>query len=370
MATVDVSTWAELVSAISNVPSTEDTIIKITADIDLNDTNPEGVTNSFNAGWFGRTLVIDGSYTDSTTGESKRHVIKNLRTPITGTGSIFYFYYGSDASTAIGVKFKGIDFQNFILSSGHGFDYDDTHLRTFGLTLENCRFVGSRGNYYLIGRNHFTSSQYNCSNILNNCYVDMPWSGAGQTNLAYTSLIPKDDGNNTNSIANYCRFKETYGNWTYSDNYGMSPSIRVFSFSYFKCNGCRMEGSMTIPVWQNTTLTQHNSLSFLCAFFTLAFTRYNPYTPATQNVFDVSLICDDTGLTDFNKVVSCSGFSYLVKMDAKCKSDGSACTYTTNGADNIDGGANYPLPTLATPAQMKDPAYLSSQGFDIVVPSE
>ena len=121
---------------------------------------------------------------------------------------------------------------------------------------------------------------------------------------------------------------------------------------------------MTVPVWQNTTLTQYNSLSFLCAFFSLP---NNSYTPTAQNVFDVSLICDDTGLSEFNKVVGCSGFTYLVKMDAKCKSDGSACTYTTNGADSIDG-ASRPLPLLATPAQMKDAQWLSNNGFDIVVP--
>ena len=367
MAIIEVSTWAELITAISNAPTDQDTTIKITADIDMNEVAPQGTTNTFYIGWFAKTLVIDGGYIDSISGENKNHVIKNLRTPINSVGTIFYFTFNGSASTAIGVKFQNIDFQNFILSSGNGFDYDHTKLQTFTLTLEKCRFVGSRGNYYLIGKNQYTSTTYNCSNILNNCYFDLPWRGAGQSNLAYTSLIPKDDSSNTNSVANFCRFKETYGDWIYSDNYGMNPSIRIFSFSYFKCSGCRIEGSMTIPVWQNTTLQQYNGVSFLCAFTTLAFTKYNPFTPTVQNVFDVSITCDDTDLENFNKVVGCSSFSYLVKMDAKCKSDGSVCTYTTDGAVNIDSSTR-PLPLLATPQQMKNAAWLYDNGFDIVVP--
>ena len=76
----------------------------------------------------------------------------------------------------------------------------------------------------------------------------MPWKGAGQTDLSYTSLLPKDDENATSAVANYCRFKESYGGWTYEANgYDSSPALRVFSFSYFKCSGCRIEGTMTIP---------------------------------------------------------------------------------------------------------------------------
>lgn len=357
MAQINVSTWAELVTALSSVPTNQDTTILLTADIDMNDVAPEGTGIEIESGFWYYTLTINGGYTDPDTGEQKNHVIKNLRTPIGSTANLFYFKftnpYGS--SNAIYMKFLNIDFQNIDLATGNFVDWDSSKLQNFILTLENCRFVGKRNNYYLCGKNFLTCTS---------CYFDIAWRGNGQTNLAYTSLIPKDDSNATNAFANYCRFKETYGNWTYSSNYGMSPTIRVYSFSYFKCNGCRIEGSMTVPVWQNTTLTQYNSLSFLCAFFSIP---NNSYIPTAQNVFDVSLICDDTGMTEFNKVVGCSGFSYLVKMDAKCKSDGSVCTYTTNGADSIDG-ASRPLPLLATPAQMRDAQWLSNNGFDIVVP--
>lgn len=357
MAQINVSTWAELVTALSSVPTNQDTTILLTADIDMNDVAPEGTGIEIESGFWYYTLTINGGYTDPDTGEQKNHVIKNLRTPIGSTANLFYFKftdpYGS--SNVIYMKFLNIDFQNIDLATGNFVDWDSSKLQNFILTLENCRFVGKRNNYYLCGKNFLTCTS---------CYFDIAWRGNGQTNLAYTSLIPKDDSNATNAFANYCRFKETYGNWTYSSNYGMSPTIRVYSFSYFKCNGCRIEGSMTVPVWQNTTLTQYNSLSFLCAFFSIP---NNSYIPTAQNVFDVSLICDDTGMTEFNKVVGCSGFSYLVKMDAKCKSDGSLCTYTTNGADSIDG-ASRPLPLLATPAQMRDAQWLSNNGFDIVVP--
>lgn len=368
MAQINVSTWAELVAALSDVPSTAgvDTTILLTADIDMNDVAPEGTGVQIESKWWYQTLTINGGYTDPDTGEQKNHVIKNLRTPIGSTANLFYFKYTDTygSSNVIYTKFINLDFQNINLATGNFVDWDSSKLQNFVLTLENCRFVGSRGNWYLVGKNPYTTTHGSPSIICNECYFDLPWHGAGQTNLAYTSLIPKDDSVSTNVVANYCRFKETYGNWTYSSNYGMSPTIRVYSFSYFKCSGCRIEGSMTVPVWQNTTLAQYNSLSFLCAFFSLP---NNSYIPTAQNVFDVSLICDDTGMTEFNKVVGCSGFSYLVKMDAKCKSDGSACTYTTNGADSIDG-ASRPLPLLATPAQMKDAQWLSNNGFDIVVP--
>ena len=253
-------------------------------------------------------------------------------------------------------KFINLDFQNINLATGNFVDWDSSKLQNFVLTLENCRFVGKRNNYYLCGKNFLTCTS---------CYFDIAWQGLGQTNLAYTSLIPKDDSNATNAFANYCRFKETYGNWVYDiSGYGIYPTFRPFSFSYFKCSGCRIEGSMTVPVWQNTYITTSNGIVFLCAFFS----RPNmAFTPTAQNVFDVSIICDDTGLSTFNKIVSCSSISYLVKMNAKCKSDNSECTYITTGAEKIDGD-NYTLPLLATPAQMRDAQWLSDNGFDIVVP--
>ena len=360
MAQINVSTWAELVAALSDVPSTAgvDTTILLTADIDMNDVAPEGTGVQIESKWWYQTLTINGGYTDPDTGEQKNHVIKNLRTPMASTANLFYFKYTDTygSTNVIYTKFINLDFQNINLATGNFVDWDSSKLKNFVLTLENCRFVGKRNNYYLCGKNFLTCTS---------CYFDIAWQGLGQTNLAYTSLIPKDDSNATNAFANYCRFKETYGNWIYDDYYTSTPTIRIYSFSYFKCSGCRIEGSMTVPVWINSTLQEYNGYSPLCAFNSKP---NSGFTPTAQNVFDVSLICDDSEFqNNFNKVVGCSGFSYLVKMDAKCKSDGSACTYTTNGADSIDG-ASRPLPLLATPAQMKDAQWLSNNGFDIVVP--
>ena len=358
MAQINVSTWAELVTALSSVPTNQDTTILLTADIDMNDVAPEGTGIEIESSFWYYTLTINGGYTDPETGEQKNHVIKNLRTPIGSTANLFYFKftnpYGS--SNVIYSKFINLDFQNIDLATGNFVDWDSSKLQNFVLTLENCRFVGKRNNYYLCGKNFLTC---------NSCYFDIAWRGNGQTNLAYTSLIPKDDSNATNAFANYCRFKETYGNWIYDTYYTSTPTIRIYSFSYFKCSGCRIEGSMTVPVWINSTLQEYNGFSPLCAFNSKP---NSGFTPTAQNVFDVSLNCDDSEFqNNFNKVVGCSGFSYLVKMDAKCKSDGSACTYTTNGASAIDG-ASRPLPLLATPAQMRDAQWLSDNGFDIVVP--
>lgn len=358
--TVEVSTWAELITAISNAPTDQDTTIKITADIDMNEVAPQGTTNTFYIGWFAKTLVIDGGYIDSISGENKNHVIKNLRTPINSFGTIFYFTYNGSASTAIGVKFQNIDFQNFILSSGNGFDYDHTKLQTFTLTLEKCRFVGSRDNYYLIGKNQYTSSTYNCSNILNNCYFDLPWRGAGQSNLAYTSLIPKEDSNNTNSVANFCRFKETYGNWTWADDLTYESADRYFSCSYLKMSGCRIEGDAQI-----CGVTDSNDKG---AYYMPIVCRGNAsYVPAVQNVFDVSLVAVRNSATYDTDSVLYSSFNGVVKKDVKYN-DTAVTTFTDNRA-NFDGGT-YTAPILATPEQMKDASYLNGQGFDIVVPSE
>ena len=376
MATVEVSTWAELVSAVTTAADSSawsSTTVKLTADIDLNDTDPSGVCcqvlfASDAIKYVTGALTIDGGYTDSVTGEEKRHVIKNARTDITNPRPIFYLTdnlvyerWGKH------IKFKNLDFQNLILA-GQPFVWirtDNIQVEIASRTpwqvdLDNCRFVGSRTAAYLF----FSNAYLNC----NRCYFDMPFMAAGGTDLAGTSLIPKDDSNATSAVATYCRFKETYGDWVYDSNgYGSSPTLRVFSFSYFKCSGCRMEGSMTIPVWQCSGYPDYNGWGFFCAFTS----RPNAsYTPATQNVFDVSLTCDDSHLVQgyFNKKVTYSGFSYLVKGDAKTKIGDEACEYVTTGASAIDG-ATYPYPVVATPAQMKDPSYLNSQGFDIVVPA-
>ena len=361
MATVEVSTWAELVTAFDSISTSEDTTIKLTADIDMNDTNPEGTGLSKDSSWWQHTLIIDGGYTDSVTGEDKNHVIKNLRTPISSTANLFYFTYNEQygSSNQIYVKFKDIDFQNLILSSGNFVDWDSSKLQSFNLVIENCRFVGSRGNYYLIGKNLYTSGYATPSITCSKCYFDMPWNGAGQTNLSYTSLIPKDDSNNTNTVANYCRFKESYGGCTWGDSLTYQSTDRFFSCSYFKMIGCRVEGSAQI-----CGVTDSNDKG---AYYMPIISKPNAsYVPTTQNVFDVEITAVRNSATYDTDNVLYSTFTGVVNKNVKY--NGIDVTTFTDNRSDFDGGTTT-APILATPTQMKDPAYLNSQGFDIVVPA-
>ena len=131
MAQINVSTWAELVTALSSVPTNQDTTILLTADIDMNDVAPEGTGIEIESSFWYYTLTINGGYTDPETGEQKNHVIKNLRTPIGSTANLFYFKftnpYGS--SNVIYTKFINLDFQNINLATGNFVDWDSSKLQ-------------------------------------------------------------------------------------------------------------------------------------------------------------------------------------------------------------------------------------------------
>lgn len=75
MATVNVSTWAELRNAITGAASGDN--IKLIADIDCNGEIPEGVSSKIT---IEKTITIDGSYTENDV--IKNHEIRNLRTQV------------------------------------------------------------------------------------------------------------------------------------------------------------------------------------------------------------------------------------------------------------------------------------------------
>lgn len=358
--TVEVSTWAELVAAVTTAAESvawQDTTVKLIADIDLNDTDATGVCCQTNFGAYaivGATtgIVIDGGYIDSETGKQKSHVIKNARTDTSNPRPIFYLNDGL-VSDRYGkyITFKNLDFQNLILSTQPfvWFRTDNITTGGYGVRLENCRFCGNRGNTYLF----FSNNNLTCEN----CYFDMPWNGAGQSNLAYTSLIPKDNTNATGAVANYCRFTESYGNWTWADDLTYESADRYFSCSYFKMSGCRIEGDAQI-----CGVTDSNDKG---AYYMPIICKGNAsYVPATQNVFDVSLVAVRNSATYDTDNVLYSSFNGVVKKDVKY--NGAAVTTFTDNRVNFDGGT-YTAPILATPEQMKDAPYLNSQGFDIIV---
>lgn len=364
--TVEVSTWAELVSAMTYPNLQNDVIVKLIADIDMNDTNPQGVSQYFDyQNWSQHTLVVDGGYTDDITGEQKRHVIKNLRTPTNSTGSIFNFFNGSQYiyDFVRYIQFKNLDFQNIILSSG-AFIFLNTNLRTVYWLFDNCRFCGQRSDQYWL--NPEDLSKFNIT--INRCYFDLPWNGQGKTNLAYTSLIPKNDSSASNAVATYCRFKETYGNWEYSTvtNLYRYDSPAFFSFSYFKVSGCRIEGEMTLPRGEYIDARDYTHYGMYAKL--LGKPTANSYTPSAQNVFDVKLTLG-TDNYQSGDTVNVSGWSGVVKKDA-VRYDGETAfndyIYVQGNGDY--GGAIAPL--FATPEQMKDASWLYSNGFtDIIVPA-
>ena len=367
MATVEVSTWAELVSAVTTAAQSSAwsaTTVKLTADIDLNDTDPSGVCcqvlfNSNAIQYATGALTIDGGYADSVTGEEKRHVIKNARTDIANPRPIFYLTddlvyerWGKH------IKFKNLDFQNLILA-GQPFVWirtDNIQVETANRTpwqvdLDNCRIVGIRSAAYLF----FSNAYLNC----NKCYIDMLWNGAGQTDLSYTSLIPKDDENATSAVATYCRFKETYGGWTWGDSLTYQSTDRFFSCSYFKMSGCRVEGSTQI-----CGVTDSNDKG---AYYMPIISKPNAsYAPATQNVFDVEITAVRNSAAYDTDNVLYSTFTGVVNKNVK--HNGTDVTTFTDNRSGFDGGTTT-APIFATPTQMKDPSYLLSQGFNIIVPA-
>ena len=328
MAIKEVSTWAGLVTALNGF-STGD-IIKLTADINLNTEYPQGVDScAFDqSGYEGSAVTIDGD----------GHAIINLRTRLSSPVSIFT---KTGTGNYLTVNFKNIDFVNLILAGASlvSLTSNDT------MIFQNCRFVGSRsGAAYLINNN---------TNVtLTTCYIDMPWAGAGQTNLSYTSLIPKALSAATTSVANYCWFREKYTGWTYASAYQYNTNDRFFSFSFFKINGCYIDGSMTIPKTDQQIITA--MLYFLSSYNT------NAYTASAQNVFDV----DITAPVNVTNVFY-NNLTGLCKMSIKDSSG----NYIAK-SNYTPWGNSHAYPILATPDQMKDAQALSDLGFDIVVPSE
>jgi len=322
MAVVECSTWAQLKTALQ---ASND--VKLMADIDMNEVAPNGdyITLSY-----GESLTLDGNH----------HKIRNLRTTVDSPRPIFACQFGGVNRRLI---IKDLDFQNLILAgaslvgSNTGYSYPPSTTQ-----INSCRFVGSRsGAAYLLA--------YNTGITANNCYFDLPWTGAGQSNLAYTSLISKNTSSATTAVANYCRFKEKYTGWIYPSEVEYNTSDKYFSFSFFKINGCRIEGSFTLP---NADI-QNASLLHLLSTYNL-----NAYTPSAQNVFDVELSL----LSNDREKMFVVTKATLIKKSAKLPN---GTVLTADSAYETWAGDT---PILATAEEMTDAAVLSAKGFDIVVP--
>ena len=351
MAVKEVSTWDGIVSSLRNFGTGD--IIRLTADIDLNNEYPLGVdsVNLIAGGYEGSSVTIDGN----------GHTIRNLRTKISSPGNIFYKSYGNQLT----ITFTDIDFVNIILA---GASFIQISNSSDTVNFQNCRFVGSRsGTAYLANINENVTLNLTC------CFINVPWQGAGQTNLSYTSLIPKSSRAAAvwPVTANYCWFREKYTGWTYDTS--SSPvytpnsddgNLRIpsFSFSMFKLSGCYIDGSMKIPAgWDS--VNGGRKYVYYCELINRA--TNNNYNPSAQNVFDCDLIADIGSASLSENTIRTCGWSGVIKKNAHTTGGVEVPSYTFPPLSSMGGSTT---PIFATPAQMKDASWLSNAGFDIIIP--
>lgn len=185
MATIEVTTWAGLVDALTTGDD-----VKLLNNIDCNNEIPYGVEQRIN---ILNNATIDGN----------GHVIRNLRTNINNPVAIFY-----DLNRNSSITFKSINFINLILDK-ELFQNSESSSTVY---FNNCSFVGKRSTsaFTFWGSAEFTS-----------CFINLPG---------------KSDFINRNSpAAHYCWFRET-------------PLTNVdnnLSFYSFKLDGCYVDGEYT-----------------------------------------------------------------------------------------------------------------------------
>ena len=316
MATREVSTWAELRTAIINADNGD--TIKLIKDIDCNDEIPEGVSTITSSNY---AFTVDGSYVENDV--TKNHEIRNLRTSVTGGSPIFLLMSASGEANKTTKIFKNIDFINLILDSSL------FRVRYYtSISIRNCRFTGKRTHYLI---DYYTNNEGYNSCWMYSCYFNIPYYGTDYTKVPLASFVSSTSSYKY-SYAHYCRFKETYtGTWNPS-----TETAQCCSVSHTWLNGCRVEG----------TVVNGNSAYFHTS------NVMNLGTPSMQNVYDV-----DFKLTNNNsESVVIQAFKGVVKIPVRKYSD-----------DTPYGVASYSTGVIpATESQMKDTDELIRLGFDVV----
>lgn len=338
MATKEVSTWDGLVTAINGFADGD--IIKLTADIDLNREYPAGVASC------NITQSSSGSYALTIDGDG--HTIKNLSTNGAVPQSIFL---KNSETFSVTLTFQNIDFVNLILSGAPLVNVSGSN--DDAIVCNNCRFVGKRTAAYLISRNQ---------NVLfNSCYFDVPWQGSGSSSRQYISLIPTSSSA-TSTTANYCWFHEHYTGWTMPNgwNYNDDANSVFFSFSFIKINGCYIDGDGVCTKETVSGMNNANMLKFITKANAAA------YTPSAQNVFDGTVTLMN-GID--NGGIQVGNLSGVMKKAVEVPSGATAISTYANISDADVIATGKPFPIKATESQMKDASWLSSQGFDIIVPA-
>lgn len=326
MATIEVSSWTGLVSAIGSAASGD--TIKLTNNINCNDEIPEGVASTI-AIPVGVSLTIDGSYEED--GITKNYEIRNLRTFINSPVSIFQIR--RPGNSAITHTIKNIDFVNLILNKPL-LDVEDYYTAIHTFNIRNCRFTGKRYDYLINRLAGDSSGAQGYVNVnIYNSYFNVPYYGTSNTKAPLCSYYFQSSSYFRSYMYN-CRIKETYtGTWAPNGNTKACCGVYNTALS-----GCRVEGEVV-----NGYYSAYHSSDVLSLL-----------TPSIQNVYDVDFKLMPAYQASAN--VTISAFKGVVKVPVR--------KYGTNepyGNNTPSTGV-----ILATESQMQDTTWLIQQGFDVV----
>lgn len=345
MATYNVSTWAELLSAL-NQSASQSRTIKITADIDCNDEIPMGVSSTIQLQGSGNyPLYIDGSYTDAQ-GNKKNHVIRNLRTHTTSPVDIFKTLSspgGSDSGTYLYVYIRNIDFINLVLAGASflGVNIGSSYTSNYQqVNFNSCRFVGRRDRYLVRSIENARNASDN-GIYYTSCFFNMPYKPSGSTANTYVPLnqVWAYISGTNRCFANYCRFKDTYGGWDigqFVPTVSVAPQCCTHNLYL---NGCYIYGQ-------------------IIGDSTIGISNHYTYNPVIQNVVDADLYVTNGGSAGSSINIYAPKGIYRNKITK---------WNTTPEIAYVDNNQNASAISVP-PDKMTDPAYLYSQGFDIVVP--
>ena len=346
MATYEVSTWAQLVARMADTTQ-ETRTIKLTDDIDCNDSVPEGVASTISiVGSNSWPCTIDGSYTEGN--ETKNHVIRNLRTNVTSPVNIFYAVpqktsgSGSTTEFQFNITIQNIDFVNIILQDAAMFNCSTANASDNKLKFKNCSFVGRRNRHVVNGKS--------CGNTGNrltfeSCFFNIPYKPSDTSN-AYVPLSGEWIYNNNNlTYANYCRFRESYGGWTigdYSPGVSRAPHTSTYNMNL---NGCYIDG----------TIVGYSSA--------IGISNWYGYNATVQNVVDADLRVYGNSGSDTVRIFAPKGIYKTAENNntnvvKKYGDDSVNCPISNQNTNAIP----------ETPSRMTSPADLYADGFDIVVP--
>lgn len=344
MATVEVSTWAQLASAVTRTIS-ENTTVKIMEDIDCNDEIPQGVaaTVVIPRADQDKALTIDGEYEEG--GVTKRHKIINLRTNIGSPVPIFRLNGSNNSGWWRTIWFKNIDFLNLrldaaLIEGDQGYQGSSSPL-SIGAFV-NCRFMGRRTT------NMFTKSSWSTAGyyyMFNNNFVNVPYYGTTKEGFPLVRRYhPSVSSYKCVFMAQNCRFRCTYtGSFTPTYDSG-----KVYSDIYnANLNGCYIDGEIVGADSDTTYINIYTQGE-----------AGNDGNPSVQNVYDVNFYMKNVA-SDRN--IDFGVFKGVVKTPVKKWDDKTTSYNSYNAKTGI---------IFASESDMQNAQWLYNNGLDIIVPNQ